>query len=72
MTKKFHARPLVGEKYRHNLRKEIYIVERVREKSVSLTDANGVTQIWLMGMFMTLVNAGMVELVEGKSRGTFA
>ena len=72
MTKKFDARPLVGEKYRDNIGKKIYTVERVRPKSVDLLDEQGGAQTWFMDAFMTLANAGIMELVESKHRGTFA
>jgi hypothetical protein len=72
VTKKFHARPLVGEKYRHNIQKEIYIVERVREGSVDLRVEGSGTQTWFMKPFMALVDAGMIDLVESKHRGTLA
>lgn len=73
MTKRFHARPLVGETYRHiGVRQETYTVARVREKSVDLKDEKDGIQTWFIGPFMDLVNAGVIELTEGKNRGSFA
>lgn len=72
MTQRFSPRPLVGEKYRNNIRKEIYTIERVRQGSVDIRVGDAATQTWFMDIFIEMVNAGKIELVESKHRGTLA